>query len=316
MQLPPARLSRASLKELISGAVLFACTLCAAADAADTSVPYVPTPQAVVDRMLEIGTVGAQDYLIDLGSGDGRIVVTAAKKYGARGFGVDLNPTRIAEANENARKAGVTDKVQFHRMDLFEADLAQASIITMYLLPRVNLDLRPKLLDLKPGTRIVSHDFSMGDWKPEQQEQIDAPDKYGGSGGRSDIFLWIIPAKVAGTWRSELQVRGKSVSYEITLAQAFQVVSGTARVGGVDIKLENAKLSGDMLSFELTADVQGMTINHQFSGKVDGGNIGGTADLSAPRLQARTDWYATRAAKTAAAPAGVAVSALAPPHLH
>lgn len=253
--------------------------------------------------MLEIGKVTARDYLIDLGSGDGRIVVTAAKKYNARGFGVDLNPKRIAEANENARKAGVTDKVQFHRSDLFETDLAQASIITMYLLPRVNLELRPKLLDLKPGTRIVSHDFSMGDWKADHHEEVDAHDKYGGSGGRSDIFLWIVPAKVAGAWRSELQVRGKPVAYDFTLQQQYQSASGTARVAGQDVPLHNVRLNGDMLSFELTANVAGMTIQHTFSGRVDGPNIGGAAELSAPRLQARTDWYATRVAAPAPATA-------------
>jgi hypothetical protein len=245
--------------------------------------------------MLEIGRVGARDYLIDLGSGDGRIVVTAARKYGTRGFGVDLNPKRIAEANENARKAGVTDKVQFHRTDLFETDLAQASIITLYLLPRVNLELRPKLLDLRPGTRIVSHDFSMGDWKADHHEEVDAHDKYGGSGGRSDIFLWIVPAKAAGVWRSELQVRGKLVAYDFTLQQQYQSASGTARVAGLDVPLQNVRLNGDALSFELTADVAGMTINHVFSGRVDGPHISGTAELAAPRLHARTDWYATRA---------------------
>src|SRR4051812_33432402 len=163
--------------------------------AADASVPYVPTPQVVVDRMLEIGKVSPKDYLIDLGSGDGRIVVTAAERHGARGFGVDLNPSRIAEANANARKAAVTDKGNFYQQDLFETDLSRATVITMYLLPRVNLALRPKLLELRPGTRIVSHDFSMDDWKPEHHEEVEAKDKYGGSGGRSDIYLWIVPAK-------------------------------------------------------------------------------------------------------------------------
>jgi hypothetical protein len=277
-----------------AASLALACVLPASADAADASVPYVPTPQVVVDRMLEIGKVSARDYLIDLGSGDGRIVVTAAKKYGARGFGVDLNPTRIAEANENAQKAGVTDKVAFHRRDLFETDLAQASIITMYLLPRVNLDLRPKLLDLKPGTRIVSHDFSMGDWQPEQHEQIEAPDKYAGAGGVSDIFLWIVPAKVGGTWKSEVQVRGKPVAYQFTLQQEFQKVSGAAQIGGRSVGLENVKLIGDALSFDFAADVQGIPIKHQFSGKVEGNYIGGIADLSAPKLQARTDWSANR----------------------
>ena len=288
------RLSRAALAIASFGLACVPALIALPASGADTSVPYVPTPQSVVDRMLEIGKVGPQDYLIDLGSGDGRIVVTAAKKYGARGFGVDLNPTRIAEANENARKAGVTDKVTFHRTDLFETDLARASIITMYLLPRVNLDLRPKLLELKPGTRIVSHDFSMGDWQPEHHEQVDAKDKYGGSGGLSDVYLWIVPAKVGGIWQSELTVRGKPVAYSFNLQQEFQKVTGTAQVAGRTVKLENVKLLGDALTFDLAAEVQGIAVKHQFSGKVEGAYIGGTADLSAPKLQSRTEWSAKR----------------------
>jgi hypothetical protein len=306
MQSFPSPLRRAAC----AASAAFALILSPASNAADASVPYVPTPQVVVDRMLEIGKVGPQDYLIDLGSGDGRIVVTAAKKYGTRGQGVDLNPTRIAEANENARKAGVTDKVTFARQDLFETDLAPASVITMYLLPRVNLELRPKLLELKPGTRIVSHDFSMDDWKPDHQEQLESKDKYGGSGGVSDIFLWIIPAKVAGSWRSEVLVRGKPVPYAFTLAQEFQRVSGSAQVDGRTVPLENAKIRGEELSFELTAEVQGVRIKHQFTGKVLGGYIGGTADLSAPKLQARTDWSATRAGNSAAASPAVAAALL------
>lgn len=259
--------------------------------------------------MLELAKVGPQDYLIDLGSGDGRIVVTAAKKHGARGFGVDLNPTRIAEANENARNAGVTDKVQFHQRDLFETDLSEATVVTMYLLPRVNLELRPKLLDLKPGTRVVSHDFSMGDWTPEVHEEIDAKDKYGGAGGRSDVYLWIIPAKVAGTWQSRLQVGGKPVAYEIALEQHYQMVSGSARVGGRTVKLQNAKLSGDRLSFDFTADVGGQPVRHRLSGKVvEGSFIDGIAELSGPRLQARLDWSAKRASRSAQIPAAAASS--------
>src|SRR5687768_8877457 len=244
MQSPLAYAWRACPKALATSAIAFALLFVLAAPmslrAADASVPYVPTPQNVVDRMLEVAKVGAQDYLIDLGSGDGRIVVTAAQKHGARGFGVDLNPTRIAEANANARAAKVVDKVQFYQQDLFETDLTQATVITMYLLPRVNLDLRPKLLDLKPGTRVGSHDFSMGDCNPEHHAEMDAPDKYGSAGGRSDIYLWIIPAKVAGTWQSRLQVRGKPVDYEIALTQQFQVIGGTARVAGRTVKIRNA----------------------------------------------------------------------------
>ena len=254
----------------------------------------MPTPQNVVDRMLEIAHVGPQDYVIDLGSGDGRIVVTAAQKYGARGFGVDLNPKRISEANDNARAARVTDKVQFYQRDLFETDLTSATVITMYLLPRVNLELRPKLLDLKPGTRVVSHDFSMGDWKPEHHEELEASGKYGGSGGRSDIYLWIVPAKVAGTWQSQLTLRGKPLSYEVALEQQYQMVTGTARVGEQRVKLENAKLQGDQLSLEFTADVGGAPVKHLFNGTVQGRNVNGTADLSGAKLQAKLEWTAAQ----------------------
>lgn len=267
--------------------------------ATEASVPYVPTPQSVVERMLEIAEVGPQDYLIDLGSGDGRIVVTAAKKHGARGFGVDLNPTRIAEANANAREAGVTDKVSFYQRDLFETDLSAATVITMYLLPRVNLELRPKLLDLKPGTRLVSHDFSMGDWKPDHHEQLDAKDKYGGSGGRSDIYFWVVPAKVRGTWQSQLTIRGKPVNYEIVLDQQYQAVSGTARVGGQSVKLSNARLRGDQLAFEFTAEVGGAPLKHAFSGTVHGDEVRGVAELAGSRLQAKLDWSARRGARAA-----------------
>lgn len=149
-------------------------------------VPYVPTAQHVVDKMLEVAGVGRNDFLIDLGSGDGRIPITAARRFGTRGFGVDLNPRRVEEAQENARKAGVTDKVSFRQQDLFETDISRASVVTLYLLPEINAKLRPKLLrELKPGTRVVSHDFDMGDWKPKRVVQA----------GRATIYLWIIPGR-------------------------------------------------------------------------------------------------------------------------
>lgn len=285
-----------ALKPRTSSRVLAAAAVFAAAHAlaTDASVPYVPTPQDVVDRMLEMAKVNAQDYLIDLGSGDGRIVVTAAQKYGTRGFGVDLNPTRIAEANENARKAGVTDKVQFYQRDLFETDLSQATVITMYLLPRVNLDLRPKILDLKPGTRIVSHDFSMAEWKPDQHVEMNSKDKYGGSGGLSDIYVWIVPAKVAGTWQARLEIRGKPVDYEFRLEQTFQSVSGSARVAGREVKLEQAVLSGDQLTMQFTAGVDGAPMKHQFTAQVANAEMNGTADLSGAKIQAKLDWSAKR----------------------
>ncbi|BAY24319.1 hypothetical protein NIES2100_41140 [Calothrix sp. NIES-2100] len=150
-------------------------------------VPYVPTPQSVVDAMLKVAKVGKNDVLYDLGSGDGRIVVTAAQKFGTQGVGVDINPERIEEANQNAQKAGVSDRVKFVQQDLFNTDLSKATVVTLYLLPDVNLKLRPKLFkELKPGTRIVSHAFDMGDWKPQQTLNVDG----------KTIYYWVVPENI------------------------------------------------------------------------------------------------------------------------
>jgi len=149
-------------------------------------VPYVPTPEPVVDAMLKVANVGKNDVLLDLGSGDGRIPITAAKRFGTRGFGVDIDPERIREANANAKKEGVTDLVQFAQQDLFKTDLTKATVITLYLLPRINLQLRPQLLKLKPGTRIVSHAFDMGDWKPDQVVSVNG----------TNVYFWTVPKTI------------------------------------------------------------------------------------------------------------------------
>lgn len=283
-------------RRLASGAAAFAALVLAnTAIAAQASVPYVPTPQEVVERMLDMAKVGPRDYLIDLGSGDGRIVITAAKKFGTRGYGVDLNPQRVKEASENARKAGVADKVAFYERDLFETDLSQATVITMYLLPKVNLMLRPKLLELKPGTRVVSHDFSMDEWQPEQHVSIPAPDKYGGAGGTSDIYLWIVPAKMAGTWRWEIPLRSGVVRYQLQAQQRYQAVTGAVSVGGRRVPLEGVKLTGDHIEFAFTTDVGGAPVKHSFSGKVSGNTITGTVELSGPRLHSEQQWEASKA---------------------
>ena len=268
--------------------------------AAESSVPYVPTPQEVVDKMLAMAKVTPGDYLIDLGSGDGRIVVTAAKKHGARGFGVDLNPVRIKEAVENAAKNGVSDRAEFYQRNLFETDLGSASVITMYLLPRVNMELRPKLLDLKPGTRIVSHDFDMDDWKPEETVNMDVKAKYGDASGTSSVYFWIVPAKVAGAWRWQLSIGGKPQTYELALEQKFQALTGTLNVNGRALKLTDAKLRGDQISFSAAAEVNGAAIRHVFSGRVFGDSVDGSVALSGPRAQSQLEWNATRGARSGA----------------
>ncbi len=283
--------------------------LCAAATAfagglvcaAEPTVPYVPTPQEVVERMLEMAKVGPQDYLIDLGSGDGRIVVTAAKKFGARGFGVDLNPVRIKESVENAAAAGVSDRVAFHQRNLFDTDLSDATVITMYLLPRVNLELRPKLLALKPGTRLVSHDFSMDDWKPDEFASIDVKEKYGAAPGNSAVYFWIVPAKVAGPWRWQLPIGGKPQAYELALDQKFQMITGTVQVGGRTASVQDAKLSGDQISFSFTADVNGSPLKHNFAGRVAADSIVGTASVTGARIQSQHEWNASRGARVSRA---------------
>ena len=154
-------------------------------------VPYVPTPDKVVEQMLALAKVTKNDVLYDLGSGDGRIVITAARKFGTRGTGIDINPERIKEANENARKAGVTNRVQFRQQDLFDADISKATVVTLYLLPDINVKLRPKLFkELKPGTRIVSHDFDMGEWKPERVVQVQGPNR------EHTVYYWVVPKQV------------------------------------------------------------------------------------------------------------------------
>ena len=279
----------------------------AAAQAAESSVPYVPTPQEVVDRMLTMAKVGPGDYVIDLGSGDGRIVVTAAKQFGARGFGVDLNPARIKEAVENAAKNGVSDRAQFYQRNLFDTDLGNATVITMYLLPRVNMALRPKLLELKPGTRIVSHDFDLDDWRPDDGVNMDVREKYGSSGGTSSVYFWIVPAKVAGVWQWELSVGGKPQRYELALEQTFQIVTGVLRVNGGALKLTDVRLRGDQIGFSSTVDINGAPLKHAFSGRVAGGSIDGTVMLSGSRSQSELEWNAARGAKS--------VSATTPPSL-
>lgn len=235
-----------------------AATVVAAAlanSAVAKDVPYVPTPQAVVDAMLEMAKVSSDDYVIDLGSGDGRIVITAAKKYGAEGMGIDIDPVRIDESNVNAKQAGVTDKVKFIEADIFKTDISKADVLTMYLLPQVNLRLRPVVLDtLKPGSRVVSHAFDMGDWEPDQRREVEG----------KQIYFWIVPAKVEGAWR--ITEGGRSQT--LKLAQTFQMLKGEGE-GGLRA---DGRLDGSSVTLTLTAgDGKARTL----SGKVDGNRIAG-----------------------------------------
>jgi precorrin-6B methylase 2 len=217
-------------------------------------VIWVPTPQALVDKMLDLAKVTPKDYVIDLGSGDGRTVITAAKR-GSRAHGIEYNPDMVELSKRNAAKEGVSDKATFVKADLFESDFSQADVITMFLLPSINVKLRPKILDLKPGTRIVSNTFDMGEWTADQTATVNKD-----CGGYCTALLWIVPAKVGGTW--------KLPQGELRLTQTFQVITGTLRSGIALAPITNGRMNGDQISF--TAG------GNQYTGRVSGNSIEGT----------------------------------------
>ena len=262
-----------------------------AQDFGDT--PYVQTPQNIVDRMLEVAHVGPGDYVIDLGSGDGRMVITAAKKHGARGFGVDLDRRLVELANRLAARAGVADRAAFYERDLYETDLTAASVVTIYLLPEVNLMVRPKLLaTLKPGTRVVSHDYNMGEWPPDQQMVLDAPDKPVGRDKKSKVFFWVVPANAAGKWRWQLPVAGKPADFQLVVAQNFQSITGNVTLGGNTMPIANAKLSGVDVSF--TLDDPRDAVHYEFSGRIAGQALSGTVRVASRTAQRQLEWDAAR----------------------
>ncbi len=234
-------------------------------------VVWVPTPQALVDKMLDMAKVTPQDYVIDLGSGDGRTVITAAKR-GARALGIEYNPDMVALSKKNAAKEGMGEKAQFTKADLFETDFSQATVITMFLLPEINLRLRPKILDLKPGTRVVSNSFTMEDWQDDETATVG-----NGCSTWCTAHFWIVPAKVDGTW--------KTPQGEIVLKQKFQMISGTLNNGGKTTQIPSGKLRGDQITF--TAD------GAQYTGKVNGDSMEGTMKSGGNNAK----WAATRAAK-------------------
>jgi len=248
--------------------------------------PFVPSPQVVVDEMLRVAGVGPQDFVVDLGSGDGRILITAATKFGARGMGVELDPNLIIQSEEAARQAGVSDRVKFVEQDLFKTDISAASVVTMYLLPGLNLRLRPRLLELAPGTRVVAHDFSLGEWRPDRQTTI-----------RKNVFLWIVPAKVAGAWRMRLEVPLGAREIEVELRQRYQEIDGIAREKGqLQQPLWEAKLAGERVSFVVvdSAD-RDFEASFYFEGRAAGGVMEGEYRRGVGNSQTRGRWRAVRA---------------------
>lgn len=297
-------------RAVLAGAALLLAQAAYSQDYGDT--PYVPTPQHVVDRMLEVARVGAKDYVIDLGSGDGRMIITAARKFGARGFGVDLDRQLVARSNGLAAKAGVADRAVFYQRDLFETDLSKATVLTMYLLPEVNIMVRGKLLkQLKPGTRVVSHDYGMGEWKPDQYLVLDAPDKPVGADFKSKVFYWVVPAEVSGTWRGQVARAGKSEEFELTLDQMFQEISGTISVGGRRGKIEGGKLAGEQVSFSARIGDGPTAARYQFKGSLVRQALAGDVRIDAGGAAVDVPWKAAHTMVTE--PAHAALKPPPPP---
>ena len=225
-------------------------------------VPYIATDMQVVDAMLAMARIRPGDYVLDLGSGDGRILIAAARSNGARGLGVDIDPARIRESNINARDAGVSNRVTFRRQDLFQTPLAEADVVTLYLLPEINLRLRPRILnEMRAGARVVSHDYDMGEWRWDERRRV----------GNAQIYMWIVPARVTGAWT--LNENGRSAS--LALTQEFQNVGGTLE----GARVEQGRLTGDQIRFIVRRN----GARRIYEGRISGNTMAGEG------------WSATRA---------------------
>lgn len=259
----------------------------------DGTVPFVVSPEEVVDRMLRIADIGPADRVIDLGSGDGRIVIGAARR-GAQALGIDIDPSLVERARRNAAAAGVAGRATFAAQDLFDTDLSGATVVTMYLLPEVNLKLRPKLLALKPGTRIVSHDWNMGDWEPDETIELRTPEKPVGLGGKSRVHLWIIPADARGRWVAEIPQHGGRWAFEVTQQYQSVGVRATAGGNGRDLTVRATRLRGEEIKMLVTGLVGGKAWNQFFKGTLSGDRMTGEVLVSDGEQQRAMPWTATR----------------------
>ena len=257
----------------------------------DGTVPFVVTPREIVERMLRMADVKAGDTLIDLGSGDGRIVIEAAKR-GAKGLGVDIDPSLVRLATENAKAAGVSALARFEARDIFETDLSGASVVAFYLLPDFNAKLQPRLLALKPGTRIVSHDGGIGDWPADERLEMRAPEKPVGVGGVSRVELWIVPADARGRWVAEVPQHGGRWRFDI--AQRYQELDIQVGAEGRDLLVRTSRLRGTEIKMVVTGIVGARAWNHLFEGQIEGGRIAGRLSVSDGNQTRNFPWMATR----------------------
>ena len=274
-----------SFARLASSCLLACAALTAVAQAAqqpplDIPTPYLPSTTLAVEEMLRVADIKPQDVVVDLGSGDGRIPIAAARYFGARGFGVDIDAKLVAEANENARAAGVADRVQFFQRDIMATDIREATVVTLYLLPSLVNRVRPKLLaELRPGARIVAHDYGIEGWKPDRTVQIS-----------KTYYVYIVPAAVGGKWRLEARLPQGERNYDVDIKQQYQELSGGARVQGGFLPLFEPRLEGERIRFVLVDDQHA----HFFEGRVSGVLMEGTVKSGIGNAQVENRWRATR----------------------
>ena len=256
-------------------------------------VPFVPTRFPVVDEMLRMAKVTKTDIVYDLGCGDGRILVTAAQRFGARGVGYDIDPERIKECHENALKAGVTDKVRFVLGNLFEADFHEATVMPMYLLPSVNIKLRPKIFrELKPGSRVVSHDFSMENWQPDDHATVEDEDM------SHDVYLWVVPANISGSWSWTAGSGPNSFEFKMDVSQKYQVAEAKAALNGATANVKEMKVAGEAVTFTLESQAGGKAATFTFEGKAQKGELAGTVRGRVDGRDVSYPWKAVRKAGT------------------
>jgi SAM-dependent methyltransferase len=252
-------------------------------------VPYVPSKPEVVAEMLRMAKVGKDDILYDLGCGDGRIVITAAQLYGTRGVGIDIDPDRIAESKENAAQAKVTHLVKFLEQDLFEADFHEATVVSLYLLTSVNLRLRPRLLSqLRPGTRVVSHNYGMDTWKSDDSSIVMVNEQ------SHNVYLWIIPANVSGVWEWTWSEGAQKTAYQLEMEQHFQWPTGKIRIKGNETPVQSVTLTGDRIVFKVEKLEGGTAKTMLFEGRVSGNTIEGSASVQGDPRANKIVWKAKR----------------------
>ena len=271
--------------------LVFAMSLAAPAFAAEQEIertggPYVPTPKIVVDHMLRMGKVGPEDFVVDLGSGDGVIVLTAAREYKARGYGVDIDAGLVAKSNAEAKRLGIADRASFYVQDVFKADLSKASVVTLYLLPSMMTNLRSKIyLEARPGTRVVSHDYIFEDWPSDDYIELEVPEKEMVTGSpTATIHMWIVPAQVGGRWQVEIE---RAEIYQVDLKQIYQLLRGSASARGRTARVSSGRLRGNDIEFTMSEGAE----PRQFKGTVAGETMQGTVDLGGGRV---AGWKATR----------------------